>query len=37
MTREEFVNLLGEFTHSAQSGDGARFAAHFAEDGIYHD
>ena len=37
MTREEFANLLSDFTHSAESGDGARFAQHFAEDGIYYD
>ena len=30
MTREEFAKLLGDFTHSAESGDGARFAQHFA-------
>src|SRR3954468_9165567 len=37
MTREEFATLLGDFTHSAESGDGARFARHFAEDGVYYD
>jgi hypothetical protein len=37
MTREEFANLLSDFTHSAESGDGTRFAQHFTEDGIYHD
>jgi len=37
MTREGFAKLLDDFTHSAESGDGARFAQHFAEDGIYHD
>src|SRR3954470_14639003 len=37
MTREEFAKLLGDFTHSAETGDGARFAQHFAEDGIYYD
>ena len=37
MTREEFATLLSDFTHSAESGDGARFARHFAEDGIYYD
>ena len=26
MTREEFAKLLSDFTHSAESGDGARFA-----------
>ena len=37
MTREEFAKLLSDFTHSAETGDGARFARHFAEDGVYHD
>ena len=37
MTREEFARLLADFTLSAESGDGARFAQHFTEDGIYHD
>ena len=37
MTREEFAKLMGDFTDSAESGDGARFARHFAEDGVYHD
>src|SRR3954469_6470312 len=37
MTREEFAELLSGFTHAAESGDGARFARHFAEDGIYYD
>jgi hypothetical protein len=37
MTREEFAKLLSDFTHSAESGDGARFAQHFTEDGIYYD
>ena len=37
MTGEEFARLLGDFTHSAESGYGARFAQHFSEDGIYHD
>src|SRR6202008_1577984 len=37
MTREEFIALLSDFTHSAESGDGARFAGHFTEDGIYYD
>ena len=37
MTREEFAKLLSDFTHSAESGDGARFAQHFCEDGIYYD
>jgi hypothetical protein len=37
MTREEFAKLLGDFTHSAESGDGARFSQHFTPDGIYYD
>jgi hypothetical protein len=37
MTSEEFARLLDAFTHSAESGDGARFAAHFTEDAVYHD
>jgi hypothetical protein len=37
MTREEFIALLSGFTLSAESGDGARFAGHFTEDGIYYD
>ena len=37
MTSEEFAALLNEFTLSAESGDGARFAGHFTEDAIYHD
>jgi ketosteroid isomerase-like protein len=37
MTGDEFVQLLAEFTRSAESGDGARFARHFTEDGVYHD
>jgi ketosteroid isomerase-like protein len=37
MTRDDFARLLSEFTHSAESGDGARFANHFTEDAIYHD
>jgi len=37
MTRDEFAKLLSEFTLSAETGDGARFAAHFAEDATYHD
>jgi len=37
MTREQFAKLLSDFTHSAESGDGARFARHFTEDGIYYD
>jgi hypothetical protein len=37
MTRENFAKLLSDFTHSAETGDGARFATHFTEDGIYYD
>jgi hypothetical protein len=37
MTREEFAEFLREFTLSAESGDGARFARHFTEDAVYHD
>jgi SnoaL-like protein len=37
MTADEFALLLHEFTLSAESGDGARFASHFTEDAIYHD
>jgi hypothetical protein len=37
MTADEFAGLLNAFTLAAESGNGARFAAHFAEDAIYHD
>lgn len=37
MTSEEFAALLDEFTRSAESGDGARFARHFTEDAVYYD
>lgn len=37
MTGDEFAGLLNEFTVSAGSGDGARFARHFTEDAIYYD
>src|ERR1700754_2922027 len=37
MTGEDFAQLLNAFTHSAESGDGARFASHFTEDAIYYD
>ena len=37
MTGDEFSQLLDDFTHSAESGDGARFAGHFTEDAIYYD
>lgn len=34
---EEFAALLGRFTAAATRGDGAAFAACFAEDGVYRD
>ena len=37
MTGEEFARLLNDFTLSAESGDGTRFAGHFTEDAIYYD
>jgi ketosteroid isomerase-like protein len=37
MIGEEFAALLDQFTLSAESGDGARFASHFSEDAIYYD
>jgi hypothetical protein len=37
MTSDEFARLLNAFTHSAESGDGKRFAAHFTADAVYHD
>ena len=37
MTGDEFAGLLNEFTLSAESGNGARFAGHFTEDAIYYD
>jgi ketosteroid isomerase-like protein len=37
MTGDEFAQLLSDFTLSAESGDGARFARHFTEDAIYYD
>jgi ketosteroid isomerase-like protein len=37
MTGEEFAQFLDDFTRSAESGDGARFAGHFTEDAIYYD
>ena len=37
MDGSDFARLLNDFTHSAESGDGTRFAAHFTEDAIYHD
>lgn len=32
-----FARLLQDFTASAESGDGTRFAAHFSDDAVYHD
>ena len=37
MTGDEFAGLLSEFTLSAESGNGARFAGHFTEDAVYYD
>lgn len=37
MDRDGFAKLLNDFTLSAESGDGARFAQHFTEDAIYYD
>ena len=37
MTDAEFNRLLARFTAAAESGDGARFAACFTEDAVYHD
>ena len=37
MTGDDFALLLREFTRSAESGDGARFANHFTEDATYND
>src|SRR6266446_5878276 len=37
MTGDDFARLLNDFTLSAESGDGARFAGHFTEDAIYYD
>ena len=34
MTGDEFAGLLNEFTLSAESGDGARFASHFTDDAV---
>jgi hypothetical protein len=36
MTSDDFV-LLNEFSRSAESGDGVRFANHFSEGAIYYD
>jgi hypothetical protein len=32
ITRDELAQRLRDFTHSAESGDGARFARHFTAD-----
>ena len=37
MTGDEFAGLLNEFTLSAESGNGARFASHFTDDAVYYD
>lgn len=37
MDTAAFTRLLASFTDAAESGDGARFAAHFTEDAVYHD
>ena len=37
MTGDEFARLLSDFSLSAESGDGARFASHFTEDAVYYD
>jgi ketosteroid isomerase-like protein len=37
MTSEDFARLLASYMSAAESGDGARFAAHFTEDAVYHD
>ena len=37
MQTADFAQLLASFTAAAESGDGARFAAHFTEDAVYHD
>ena len=37
MTGDEFTALLNDFTLSAESGDGARFAGHFTEQASYYD
>jgi hypothetical protein len=37
MTSDEFALLLDQFTRSAESGVGARFAQHFTEDAVYDD
>jgi hypothetical protein len=37
MNGDDFALLLHEFTCSAESGDGVRFADYFTEDAIYYD
>ena len=37
MDRDGFARLLRDFTLSAESGDGERFARHFTDDAIYYD
>lgn len=37
MNSPDFNRLLARFTAAAESGDGARFAACFTEDAVYHD
>src|SRR3954452_4447033 len=37
MTGDQFALLLNEFTLSAESGDGARFAGHFTREAVYYD
>jgi hypothetical protein len=37
MTGGEFAALMDNFTRSAESGDGVRFAGHFTEDAVYYD
>jgi hypothetical protein len=37
MNSVSFAQLLRDYTASAESGDGARFAAHFTDDAVYHD
>src|ERR1700682_4359991 len=37
MTSDQFARLLNDFTLSAESGDGVRFASHFTDDAVYYD
>ncbi|SDX00529.1 conserved hypothetical protein [Albimonas donghaensis] len=37
MNSPDFNRLLARFTAAAETGDGARFAACFTEDAVYHD